>query len=88
MLGRNGPHRDFERIRLKDRHGQLYGVARIFNQQQVNILEVSHQRIFTNLPAKGLSLDVECETRDGAHLQRLITALGAAGYEVAPIEVA
>ncbi len=76
------------RIILQDRPGALFHVARIFDQEAVNILELSHQRIFTNLPAKGLSLDVECETRDGAHLQRLIAALGAAGYEVAPIEVA
>ena len=46
------------RIRLKDRPGQLYGVARVFDQQQVNILEVSHQRIFTNLPAKGLMTEI------------------------------
>ncbi len=76
------------RIILQDRPGALFHVARIFDQEAVNILELSHQRIFTNLPAKGLSLDVECETRDGAHLDRLITALRAAGYEVAPIEVA
>ena len=76
------------RIILQDRPGALFHVARIFDQEAVNILELSHQRIFTNLPAKGLSLDVECETRDGAHLQRLIAALREAGYEVAPIEVA
>jgi len=76
------------RIIMQDRPGALYQVARIFDQEAVNILELSHQRIFTNLPAKGLSLDVECETRDGAHLQRLLSALRAAGYEVAPIEVA
>ena len=76
------------RIILQDRPGALFHVARIFDQEAVNILELSHQRIFTNLPAKGLSLDVECETRDGEHLDRLITALRAAGYEVAPIEVA
>ena len=76
------------RIILQDRPGALFHVARIFDQEAVNILELSHQRIFTNLPAKGLSLDVECETRDGEHLQRLIAALKAAGYEVAPIEVA
>lgn len=76
------------RIILQDRPGALFHVARIFDQEKVNILELAHQRIFTNLPAKGLSLDVECETRDRAHLQRLITALGEAGYEVAPIEVA
>lgn len=76
------------RIRLQDRPGALFHVARIFDQEAVNILELSHQRIFTNLPAKGLSLDVECETRDNAHLQRLLAALRDAGYEVAPIEVA
>jgi threonine dehydratase len=76
------------RIRLKDRPGQLFGVARIFDQQQVNIIEVYHQRVFTNLPAKGLITDIECETRDRAHLERLIEALRAAGYEVRPVELA
>ena len=76
------------RIRLKDRPGQLFGVARIFDQQQVNIIEVYHQRVFTNLPAKGLVTDIECETRDRAHLERLIEALRGAGYEVRPVELA
>ncbi len=76
------------RIRLQDQPGALYGVARIFDQERVNILELSHQRIFTNLPAKGLSLDVECETRDRAHLDRLLAALEAASYEVKLIELA
>lgn len=76
------------RIRLQDRPGALYQVARIFQEQTVNILELSHQRIFTNLPAKGISLDVECETRDRAHLERLQTALQDAGYEVRLIELA
>lgn len=76
------------RIRLQDRPGALYQVARIFQEQAVNILELSHQRIFTNLPAKGISLDVECETRDRAHLERLQTALQDAGYEVRLIELA
>jgi len=76
------------RIIMQDRPGALFHVARIFDQETVNILELSHQRIFTNLPAKGLTLDVECETRDEAHLQRLIAALGHAGYEVTPVELA
>lgn len=76
------------RIRLQDQPGALFNVARIFDQQRVNILELAHQRIFTNLPAKGLSLDVECETRDRAHLDRLIAALHADGYEVKAIELA
>jgi len=76
------------RIRLQDRPGALFHVARIFHDEQVNIIEVSHQRIFTSLPAKGLITDIECETRDESHLQRLIAALGAAGYEVTPVELA
>ncbi|MGF7170694.1 threonine dehydratase [Sphingobium xanthum] len=75
-------------VRLQDRPGALYHVARIFDEQQVNILELQHQRIFTNLPAKGLSLEVECETRDEEHLRRLIAALRQADYDVTPIEVA
>lgn len=76
------------RIRLQDQPGALYNVARIFDQERVNILELAHQRIFTNLPAKGLSLDVECETRDRAHLDRLLAALTGAGYDVRMIELA
>jgi threonine dehydratase len=76
------------RIRLKDRPGQLYSVARVFDQQQVNILEVSHQRIFTNLPAKGLVTEIECETRGAEHLERLIESLRGAGFEVSRVELA
>lgn len=76
------------RIRLQDRPGALYKVVRVFDQEQVNIIEVYHQRIFTTLPAKGLITDIECETRDRAHLDRLIGALEKEGYEVKPVELA
>ena len=76
------------RIRLQDQPGALFAVARIFDQQRVNILELLHQRIFTNLPAKGLSLEVEFETRDAAHLARLMAALAAEGYDASPVELA
>lgn len=73
-------------IQLQDRAGALYHVARIFYEQSVNIIEVYHQRVFTTLPAKGLVTEIECETRDRAHLDRLVTALGEAGYEVAIVD--
>lgn len=76
------------RIRLQDRPGALFNVARIFHEQQVNIIEVYHQRVFTSLPAKGLITDIECETRDEAHLGRLVQALTDGGYEVTPVELA
>ncbi len=74
------------RIRLKDRPGALFEVVRIFAQEQVNILEVYHQRVFTNLPARGLIADIECETRDRSHLDRLVEALRAATYDVRSVE--
>ena len=76
------------RIRLQDRPGALYNVARIFDEQNINIIEIYHQRVFTTLPAKGLITDIECETRGPAHLERLVTALRDGGYEVSPVELA
>ncbi|WP_336972364.1 threonine ammonia-lyase [Sphingobium aromaticiconvertens] len=76
------------RIRLQDRPGSLFQVARLFDEQQVNIIEVYHQRVFTSLPAKGLVAEIECETRDRAHLDRLLHALVEAGYESSLIESA
>jgi threonine dehydratase len=77
------------RIRLQDRPGALFNVARIFDEQSVNIIEIYHQRVFTTLPAKGLITDIECETRDRAHLDRLIVALrDGGGYEVSLVELA
>ncbi|HWJ69235.1 MAG TPA: threonine ammonia-lyase [Sphingobium sp.] len=76
------------RIRLQDRPGALYQVSRIFHEQQVNIIEVYHQRVFTSLPAKGLITDIECETRDEAHLQRLMVALAQGGFDAQPVELA
>jgi threonine dehydratase len=76
------------RVRLQDRPGALFNVARIFHEQQVNIIEVYHQRVFTTLPAKGLITDIECETRDRAHLDRLMAALRDDGYEASMVELA
>jgi len=74
-------------ITLQDRPGALYKVMREFDEHQVNILEIYHQRIFTNLPAKGLITDIECEARDREQLEALIAALRAKGYSVTPVEL-
>lgn len=76
------------RLRLQDQPGALFNVARIFDQQRVNIIEIYHQRVFTTLPAKGLITDIECETRDAPHLDALMAALRDAGYEVSQVELA
>jgi threonine dehydratase len=75
------------RIFLQDRPGALFKVMKEFDDHHVNILEIYHQRIFTNLPAKGLVTDIECEARDREQLDKLIHALKAKGYSVNHVEM-
>ena len=76
------------RLTLQDRPGALFKVMREFDEHQVNIIEIYHQRIFTTLPAKGLITDIECEARDKNQLDRLIEALRGKGYSVSQVELA
>ena len=64
---------------IVDRPGQLAAVAALLAEAGANIIEVSHQRTFSDLPAKATLLQVVIETRDRAHLNDVLTRLGAAG---------
>ena len=75
------------RLTLQDRPGALYKVMRLFNDHNINIIEIYHQRIFTTLPAKGLITDIECEARDANQLQGLVDGLNDAGYKVERVEL-
>lgn len=75
------------RITLQDRPGALYKVMKLFNEHNINIIEIYHQRIFTTLPAKGLITDIECEARDAEQLQGLVDSLKDAGYKVERVEL-
>ena len=74
-------------LSLQDRPGALFKVMHEFNVHNVNILEIYHQRIFTNLPAKGLVTDIECEARDREQLEALVHALREKGYSVSVAEL-
>ncbi|MDT0575677.1 threonine ammonia-lyase [Croceicoccus sp. F390] len=76
------------RLTLQDRPGALFKVMRAFNAQNVNIIEIYHQRIFTTLPAKGLITDIECEARDRGQIDALIAQLRGEGYQVGEVELA
>ncbi|MEO1544059.1 MAG: pyridoxal-phosphate dependent enzyme, partial [Pseudomonadota bacterium] len=69
-------------IDIPDRPGQLAKVSRILADQHANVVEVYHQRVFTELPAKGTELHLVIETRDRAHRQACVAALEAAQYAV------
>ena len=70
------------RIEIADRPGALAAVAGAIAESHGNILEVLHQRMFSDVSAKLADLDVVVETRDRAHVQELIGKLQAAGYPV------
>ncbi len=69
-------------IDLVDRPGQLARVATLLGESGANIVEVSHQRTFSDLPAKGTLLEVVIETRDRGHLDDTVSHLRDAGFEV------
>ena len=75
------------RLTLQDRPGALFKVMREFDKHSVNIIEIYHQRIFTHLPAKGLTADIECEARDKEQLDALVATLRAKGYAVDQVEL-
>ena len=67
---------------IVDRPGQLAAVSVLLAEVGANIIEVSHQRTFSDLPAKATLLELVIETRDRAHLEDVLTKLGAAGFAV------
>ena len=70
------------RFDIVDRPGQLAAVVAVLSNAGANIVEVSHQRIFTDLPAKAVVLEVVIETRDRSHLASTIGALEVASIHV------
>jgi len=64
---------------IVDRPGQLAAVAALLAEAGANIIEVSHQRTFSDLPAKATLLQLVIETRDRAHLEEVLARLSAAG---------
>lgn len=70
------------RMIIPDRPGVLGEISTIIGSMGGNILEVEHHRTFLKVPAKGATLDVVIETRDGAHARQIIGALEAKGFVV------
>ena len=70
------------RIRIigDDRPGLLADVSRIIGDAGANIMEVAHNRIALDVPAKGAEFDIMIETRDNQHTQEVIDILTQGGF--------
>lgn len=69
------------RILVPDEPGHLARVATEISASGANIIEVYHQRMFHDIPAKETELDVVIETRDEAHIRELIAHLVRSGFD-------
>jgi len=69
-------------IDIVDRPGQLALVSNLLAEAGANIIEVSHQRTFSDLPAKAALLQIVIETRDRSHLEDVVARLTAAGFNL------
>ncbi len=67
------------RITTSDRPGLLGRIASRLGELGANILEVSHGRLFLDVPAKGVSVDLTIETRDADHSHAILRALADDG---------
>ncbi len=76
------------RLTIPDRPGVLGQIATRLGQFGANILEVEHRRLFLDVPAKGLKVDITVETRDRAHGEKIFAALKAEGFEPVWIDTA
>ncbi|MCL6678798.1 threonine ammonia-lyase [Sphingomonas sp. RG327] len=70
------------RVAAQDQPGALAKITAQFHDAGVNIIEIRHSRIFTALPAKDTVIEVECEARDAAAIDKVEQMLQAAGFNV------
>jgi threonine dehydratase len=68
------------RIGIVDRPGVLANVARLIGETGGNIIEVYHQRLFYDVPAKQADVDAVIETRSAEHVHEIIAALHNDGF--------
>ncbi|MHB8528568.1 MAG: threonine ammonia-lyase [Caulobacteraceae bacterium] len=68
------------RIVGDDRPGLLATVSSVVGGLGGNIIEVAHNRLALDVPAKGAEFDLMVETRDAQHTQEIMDALRERGY--------
>ena len=68
------------RILGDDRPGMLSIMAAVIGDAGGNIIEVIHDRMKLDVPAKGAEFDITVETRDSAHADEIGRALKDKGY--------
>jgi threonine dehydratase len=69
------------RVRIQDHPGALHRLTGRVAEVQANILEVSHNRVFSRVNLGETAVDLTVETRGPEHIAELIERLSRDGYE-------
>ena len=74
------------RIDISDEPGMLAAISTTIGKCGGNIVEIYHQRLFYDVPAKLAKIDAVIETRGADHVDEIITALRAAHFQVRQLD--
>ena len=74
------------RIDISDEPGMLAGISTTIGKCGGNIVEIYHQRLFYDVPAKLAKIDAVIETRGPDHVDEIIAALRAAHFQVRQLD--
>jgi threonine dehydratase len=69
------------RVGARDVPGSLAKITGIVSEAGANIDEVHHQRAFTMLAAQNVEIELVIQTRGREHIQAVLDALHARGFE-------
>ncbi len=70
------------RFESDDQPGFLNSITGILAQENINIVEVHHNRLFKTLPIKKAHIDITVETRGSEHSQELLDLFSGKGFKV------
>lgn len=70
------------KVKCSDTPGALAHVTALVGQKGGNIIDVMHQRTFTEAGAREVDIALTLETRDRVHSEQINSALLAAGYTI------
>ena len=74
------------RIDISDEPGMLAAISTTIGKCSGNIVEIYHQRLFYDVPAKLAKIDAVIETRGPDHVDEIIAALRAAHFQVRQLD--
>ena len=74
------------RIDISDEPGMLAAISTTIGKCGGNIVEIYHQRLFYDVPAKLAKIDAVIETRGPDHVAEIIAALRAAHFQVRQLD--